>query len=74
MAETTNQRRDCTRFPVRIIATLDPTDARHMIVTVEDITAEVQHRSVAEAIDAERHLNAGEYPAPPTCERLSSTA
>ncbi len=59
-AETTNQRRDCTRFPVRIIATPDPTDARHMIVTVEDITAEVQHRSEAEAIDAERHRIAHE--------------
>ena len=59
-AETTNQRRDCTRFPVRIIATPDPTDARHMIVTVEDITAEVQHRSETEAIDAERHRIAHE--------------
>jgi PAS domain S-box-containing protein len=59
-AETTNQRRDCTRFPVRIIATPDPTDARHMIVTVEDITAEVQRRSEAEAIDAERHRIAHE--------------
>ena len=39
-AETTNQRRDCTCFPVRIVAAPDPTDARHMIVTVEDITAE----------------------------------
>ncbi len=59
-AETTNQRRDCTRFPVRIIATPDPTDACHMIVTVEDITAEVQHRSETEAIDAERHRIAHE--------------
>ena len=59
-AETSNQRRDCTRFPVRVIATPDPTDARHMIVTVEDITAEVQRRSEAEAIDAERHRIAHE--------------
>ena len=59
-AETTNQRRDCTRFPVRIVAAPDPTDARHMIVTVEDITAEVQRRSEAEAIDAERHRIAHE--------------
>jgi PAS domain S-box-containing protein len=59
-AETINQRRDCTSFPVRIIAAPDPTDARHMIVTVEDITAEVQHRSETEAIDAERHRIAHE--------------
>lgn len=59
-AETIGQRRDCTRFPVRIIAAPDPTDARHMIVTVEDITAEVQHRSETEAIDAERHRIAHE--------------
>ena len=59
-AETTNQRRDCTRFPVRIIAAPDPTDAGRMIVTVEDITAEVQRRSEAEAIDAERHRIAHE--------------
>jgi PAS domain S-box-containing protein len=59
-AETTNQRRDCMRFPVRVIATPDPTDARHMIVMVRDITAEVQRRSEAEAIDAERHRIAHE--------------
>ena len=59
-AETTNQRRDCTCFPVRIVAAPDPSDARHMIVTVEDITAEVQRRSEAEAIDAERHRIAHE--------------
>jgi PAS domain S-box-containing protein len=59
-AETTNQRRDCTRFPVRVVAAPDPTNARHMIVTVEDITAEVQRRSEAEAIDAERHRIAHE--------------
>ena len=59
-AETTNQRRDCTCFPVRVVAAPDPTNARHMIVTVEDITAEVQRRSEAEAIDAERHRIAHE--------------
>jgi PAS domain S-box-containing protein len=59
-AETTNQRRDCTRFPVRVVAAPDPTNARHMIVTVEDITAEVQRRSEADAIDAERHRIAHE--------------
>ena len=59
-AESTNQRRDCTRFPVRIVAAPDPADAGHMIVTVEDITAERQRRSEAEAIEAERHRIAHE--------------
>ena len=59
-AETTNQRRDCTCFPVRVVAAPDPTDAGRMIVMVEDITAEVQRRSEAEAIDAERHRIAHE--------------
>ena len=45
---------------MRVIATPDPADARHMIVTVEDITAEVQRRSEAEAIDAERRRIAHE--------------
>ena len=53
-AEITNQRRDCTVFPVRIISTLDPTDHGRMITAVEDITAEKQRHSEAEAIDAER--------------------
>jgi len=52
--ETTNRHRDGSMFPVRIIAALDPTDNRHMIVTIEDITAERQRRSEAEAIEAER--------------------
>jgi PAS domain S-box-containing protein len=52
--ETTSRHRDGTSFPVRIIATLDPTNRAHMIATVEDITAERQRRSEAEAIDAER--------------------
>jgi len=59
-AETTNQHRDGTRFPVRVIATPDPTDASRMIITVEDITAEKGRRSEAEAIDAERHRIAHE--------------
>jgi PAS domain S-box-containing protein len=52
--EITNQRRDCSIFPVRVIAAPDPTDAARMIVTVEDITTQVQRRSESEAIDAER--------------------
>ena len=59
-AETTSQHRDGTRFSVRIIATPDPTDDGHMIVTVEDITAEKQRRSEAEAIDTERRRIAHE--------------
>ncbi len=53
--ETTNQRRDGAVFPVRIIAT--PGGDEHsprMIVAVEDITAQRERRSEAEAIDAER--------------------
>jgi len=52
--ETTNQHRDGTTFPVRVIATLDPTNSGRMITAVEDITAERQRRSETEAIDAER--------------------
>ena len=59
-AETINRRRDGTPFPVRLIATPDPTDAGRMIVTVEDITAEKGRRSEAEAIDAERYRIAHE--------------
>jgi PAS domain S-box-containing protein len=58
--ETTHQRRDCTRFPVRVIAAPDPADEGRMIVTVEDISAEAQRRSEAEAIDTERHRIAHE--------------
>lgn len=58
--ETTNQRRDCTIFPVRVIATPNPAGDGRMIVTVEDITTEVQRRSEAEAIDAERRRIAHE--------------
>ena len=59
-AETTDRRRDGTTFPVRVIARLDPTNSGHMIAAVEDITAEKQRRSEAEAIDAERHRIAQE--------------
>ena len=59
-AETTGRHRDGTLFPVRMIAMPDPTNAGHMIVTVEDITAEKQRRSEAEAIDAERRRIAHE--------------
>ena len=59
-AETRSQHRDGTRFPVRVIAAPDPTDDGHMIFTVEDITAEKQRRSEAEAIDAERRRIAHE--------------
>lgn len=59
-AETTNQRRDGTSFPVRVVAAPDPINASHMIVTVEDITAEKGRRSEAEAIDAERRRIAHE--------------
>jgi PAS domain S-box-containing protein len=52
--ETTNQRRDGTTFPARVIATLDPADSGRMVTVVEDITAQTQRRTEAEAIDAER--------------------
>ena len=58
--ETINRHRDGTTFPVRMTATLDPIDSGRMIATVEDITAEKQHRSEAEAIDAERRRIAHE--------------
>jgi PAS domain S-box-containing protein len=53
-AETINRRRDGTRFPGRVFASPDPTDDDRMIVTVEDITAERQRRSEADAIARER--------------------
>lgn len=53
-AETIHRHRDGTTFPVRVIATLDPTNNGRMIAAVEDITAEKQRRSEAEAIEAER--------------------
>ncbi len=53
-AETTNRHRDGTAFPVRVIATLDPTNSGRMIAAVEDITAEIQRRTETDAIEAER--------------------
>jgi two-component system sensor histidine kinase DegS len=58
--ESVSQHRDGTNFPVRVIAAPDPTDDDHMMVTVEDITAEKQRRSEADAIDAERRRIAHE--------------
>jgi PAS domain S-box-containing protein len=58
--EALSQHRDGTSFPVRLIAAPDPTDDAHMMVTVEDIAAERQRRSEAEAIDAERQRIAHE--------------
>ncbi|MBI4788786.1 MAG: PAS domain S-box protein [Chloroflexi bacterium] len=52
--ETMNRRRDGTTFPVRVFASLDPTNSGRMITAVEDITAEKERRSEADAIDAER--------------------
>jgi PAS domain S-box-containing protein len=49
-----HRRRDGTLFPVRINATADPTDARCMLMIVEDTTAEQLRRSETQAIDAER--------------------
>jgi len=59
-AETTGQRRDGRRFPVRVIAAPDPTDASLMILTVEDISTVVERRSEADAITAERRRIAHE--------------
>lgn len=59
-AETINRHRDGTRFPVRVTAAPHPADAGRMLVTVEDITAEKQRRSEADAIDAERRRIAHE--------------
>jgi PAS domain S-box-containing protein len=59
-AETTHRHRDGTYFPVRIIAAPDSSNTGQMIATVEDITAEKQRRSEAEAIDAERQRIARE--------------
>lgn len=52
--ESMHRHRDGTRFPVRMTGAADPTDDDHMIVTVEEITAERQRRSEAEAITQER--------------------
>lgn len=53
-ADVTSLHRDGTTFPVRMIATLDPANTGRMFIAVEDMTAERQRRSEAEAIEAER--------------------
>lgn len=55
LLESMNQRRDGTIFPVRLLATpaQDP-GGMHMIVAVEDMTAQQQRRSEVKAIEAER--------------------
>jgi PAS domain S-box-containing protein len=61
--ETTNWRRDGTMFPVRVIATPETEigpHADHVVMVVEDITAEKQRRSGAQAIDEERRRIAQE--------------
>ena len=59
--ETTNIRRDGAVFPVRIIATPERgPHENHLVVAVEDITAERERRSEAEAIDEERRRIAQE--------------
>jgi hypothetical protein len=55
-AETTNPSRDCTIFPVRIIAAPDPKDASRMIVKIENISAKRQHcKRLAKAINLLEH-------------------
>ena len=69
--ESINRRQDGSSFPVRIIATPEVSHTQeadaipsghpgHMIVTIEDIAAERQRRSAAEAIDEERRRISGE--------------
>jgi PAS domain S-box-containing protein len=61
--ETTNRRRDGTIFSVRVIATPETEmgpHADHVVLVVEDITAEKQRRSGAQAIDEERRRIAQE--------------
>ncbi len=61
--ETTNRHRDGAIFPVRVIATPETEmgpHANHVVVAVEDITAQMQRRSEAEAIDEERRRIAHE--------------
>ncbi|MGB0386321.1 MAG: histidine kinase [Ardenticatenaceae bacterium] len=59
--ESVHLRRDGTRFPVRITATPDtPYHHKRIIVAIEDMTAEKQQRSQADAINQERHRIARE--------------
>ncbi|MCA9979589.1 MAG: GAF domain-containing protein [Anaerolineales bacterium] len=61
LTESIHQRRDGTQFPVRIMATPAPEpDGLHMIVAVEDITAEQKRRSELQAIEDERQRIAQE--------------
>jgi PAS domain S-box-containing protein len=52
--EITSRHRDGTRFPVRVIATLDGDNNSQAIFAVVDITSERQRRSESEAINRER--------------------
>ncbi len=60
---TTNRRRDGAIFPAQLIATpemeMGP-HADHMVVAVEDVTAETERRTEVEAIDVERRRIAQE--------------
>jgi PAS domain S-box-containing protein len=59
--ETTNLRRDGSGFAARIVASPEVgPHANHMVITVEDISAEKQRRSEREAIDEERRRIARE--------------
>jgi PAS domain S-box-containing protein len=61
--KTSNRHRDGAIFPVRVIATPETEmgpHANHVVVAVEDITAQIQRRSEAEAIDEERRRIAQE--------------
>ena len=48
--ETIHRHRDGTAFPARVIATLDPINRGCMIVTVENITAEIQRRVESDSL------------------------
>jgi PAS domain S-box-containing protein len=52
--EIISQHHDGTSFPVRIIASLDPTNSDHMIIAADDISVEIQHRTETDIINAER--------------------
>lgn len=61
LLETTNFRRDGSIFPVRLIATpAGVPPGSYMIVTIEDISSQIERRSEIEAIDAERRRIAQE--------------
>jgi PAS domain S-box-containing protein len=59
--ETSSLRRDGSSFPARISATSRAeSEGQHIILTIEDITSEIQRRSELEAIDQERQRIAHE--------------